>query len=80
MRIVIAIMAVAALMSVVPAQASEGTHSWLHATAGEGTGRVLIAPTAQESGEFYAQVELDLSSVPGLVAAHGVRFMAGPPE
>ena len=64
MRIVIAIMAVAALMSVVPAQASEGTHSWLHATAGEGTGRVVIAPTAQENGEFYAQVELEVEGAP----------------
>src|SRR5256714_12431501 len=33
-----------------------------------------MAATAAEYG-----VELDLSSVPGLVSAHGVRFMAGPP-
>src|SRR2546427_10419929 len=34
-----------------------------------------MAATAAEYG-----VELDLSSVPGLVSAHGVRFAAGPPE
>jgi mannose-6-phosphate isomerase-like protein (cupin superfamily) len=35
---------------------------------------VLLASIAAEYG-----VELDLSSVPGLVSAHGVKFMGGPP-
>jgi mannose-6-phosphate isomerase-like protein (cupin superfamily) len=35
---------------------------------------VLLASIAAEYG-----VELDLSSVPGLMTAHGVKFMGGPP-
>jgi hypothetical protein len=64
MRFVLAIVAIAALISVVPAQASEGTQSWLHAVAGQGQGRVLVAPTAQEHGEFYAQGEVEVEGAP----------------
>src|ERR1700687_2881931 len=37
-------------------------------------GPALLASMAAEYG-----VELDLNSVPGLVSAHGVKFMGGPP-
>jgi hypothetical protein len=64
MRFVLAIVAIAALISVVPAQASEGTQGELHAIAGQGQGRVLVAPTAQEHGEFYAQGEVEIQGAP----------------
>jgi len=64
MRFVLAIVAIAALVSVVPAQASEGTQGGLHAVAGQGQGRVLVAPTAQEHGEFYAQGEVEVEGAP----------------
>jgi hypothetical protein len=64
MRFVLAIVAIAALVSVVPAQASEGTQGGLHAVAGQGQGRVLVAPTAQEHGEFYAQGEVEVQGAP----------------
>jgi hypothetical protein len=64
MRFVLAIVAIAALMTVTPVQASEGTQGWLHAVAGQGQGRVLVAPTAQEHGEFYAQGEVEVHGAP----------------
>ena len=60
MRIGLVIAVIGALMSVMPAQAAEGTQSWLHATAGEGKGRVIIASTPQEHGEFYAQGQVEI--------------------
>ena len=63
-RIGLAIAAIAALISVTPAYAAEGTQSWLHATAGQGQGRVLVASTAQEHGEFYAQGEVEVEGAP----------------
>ncbi len=64
MRFVLAIVAIAALMTVTPVQASEGTQGWLHAVAGQGQGRVLVAPTALEHGEFYAQGEVEVEGAP----------------
>jgi hypothetical protein len=64
MKIGFVIAVVGALMLVTPAQAAEGTHSWLHATAGQGQGRVLVAATAQEHGEFYAQGEVEVEGAP----------------
>jgi hypothetical protein len=63
-RIGLAIAAIAAVISVMPAYAAEGTQSWLHATAGQGQGRVLVASTAQEHGEFYAQGEVEVEGAP----------------
>lgn len=63
-RIGLAIAAIAAVISVMPAYAAEGTQSWLHATAGQGQGRVLVASTAQEQGEFYAQGEVEVEGAP----------------
>jgi hypothetical protein len=63
-RIGLAIAAIAAVISVTPAYAAEGTQSWLHATAGQGQGRVLVASTAQEHGEFYAQGEVEVEGAP----------------
>jgi len=64
MKYGLVIAVVGALISVMPAQAAEGTHSWLHATAGEGQGRVLVAATPQEHGEFYAQGEVEIEGGP----------------
>jgi hypothetical protein len=64
MRFIVAFAAIAALMSVTPVQAAEGTQSWLHASAGEGQGRVLVASTPQEHGEFYAQGEVEVEGAP----------------
>lgn len=47
-----------------PVQGEEGTQSWLHAVSGQGKGRILIAPTAQEHSEFYAQVEVEIEGAP----------------
>jgi hypothetical protein len=55
---------VVASLSVTPALADQGTHSWLHAAAGQGQGRVLVATTAQEHGEFYAQGEVVVELAP----------------
>jgi hypothetical protein len=65
-RIGLAIAAIAAVISVTPAYAAEGTQSWLHATAGQGQGqgRILVASTAQEHGEFYAQGEVEVEGAP----------------
>ena len=63
-RIGLAIAAIAAVISVTPAYAAEGTQSWLHATAGQGQGRVLVASTPQEHGEFYAQGEIEVEGAP----------------
>lgn len=63
-RIGLAIAAIAAVISVMPAYAAEGTQSWLHATAGQGQGRVLVASTRQEQGEFYAQGEVEVEGAP----------------
>jgi hypothetical protein len=60
----LAIAAIAALVSVTPAFAAEGTQSWLSATAGQGQGRVLVAATPQEHGEFYAQGEVEVHGAP----------------
>ena len=64
MRFVLAIVAIAAVVSVMPVEASEGTQGELHAVAGQGQGRVLVAPTAQEHGEFYAQGEVEVEGSP----------------
>jgi hypothetical protein len=64
MKYGIVVAVVGALISVMPAQAAEGTQSWLHAIAGEGQGRVLVAATAQEHGEFYAQGEVEIQGGP----------------
>ena len=63
-KIGLAIAAIAAVTSVMPAYAAEGTQSWLNATAGQGQGRVLVASTAQEHGEFYAQGEVEVEGAP----------------
>lgn len=60
----LAIAAIGVLALAVPVQAEEGTQSWLHAIAGQGKGRILIAPTAQEHGEFYAQVTVEVEGAP----------------
>lgn len=48
----------------VPAAAEQGTQGWLLPLSGQGTGRVIISPTAQEHGEFYAQGEVEVEGVP----------------
>ena len=63
MRIALVVV-IGALISAMPAQAAQGTQSWLHATAGEGQGRVIVASTAQEHGEFYAQGEVEVHGAP----------------
>ena len=63
-RFGLAIAAIAALISVTPAYAAEGTQSWLSATAGQGQGRVLVAATPREHGEFYAQGEVEIEGAP----------------
>jgi hypothetical protein len=64
MRFVLVIAAIAALISVTPAEAAQGTQGWLQATAGQGQGRVLVASTPQEHGEFYAQGEVEIEGAP----------------
>lgn len=63
-RYALTIAAIATLIAVVPAQAAQGTQSWLHATTGQGQGRVVVASTAQEHGEFYAQGEVEVEGAP----------------
>lgn len=43
-----------------PALAEDGSQSWLTAVRGSGKGRVIVAPTAQEHGEFYAQGQVEV--------------------
>ncbi|HMJ39011.1 MAG TPA: hypothetical protein VK606_05620 [Verrucomicrobiae bacterium] len=78
MRIGLAVAAIAALISVTPAQAAQGTQGWLHATAGQGQGRVLVAPTAQEHGEFYAQGEVEVEGAPADTAMIVARALYTP--
>jgi hypothetical protein len=56
--------AAAALALAIPAAAEQGTQGWLLPLSGQGTGRVIISPTAQEHGEFYAQGEVEVEGVP----------------
>src|SRR5438874_8308025 len=56
--------ALIALALAASALAEKGTQSWLKAVTGTGTGRVLISPTSQEHGEFYAQGEVEVEGVP----------------
>jgi hypothetical protein len=62
--IALTVSAVIALVLAVPSSAEDGTQSWLNPVTGSGKGRVLIAPTAQEHGEFYAQGEVEVEGVP----------------
>lgn len=55
---------VALALAASPALAESGTQSWLVAVAGAGKGRVLVAPTAQESDGFYAQVQIEIEGAP----------------
>jgi hypothetical protein len=64
MRIGFVVAVVVASLGVTPVSADRGTDSWLHSTAGQGQGRVLVAPTAQEHGEFYAQGEVEVERAP----------------
>lgn len=61
--------AVAALLVLAPpAMAEQGSQGTLAALAGGGSGRVLIAPTAQEHGEFYAQGEIEIEGATPVTA------------
>jgi hypothetical protein len=52
--------AVAALVVAGVAQADPGLHSTLTAVTGQGTGHVLVAPTAEDQGTFAVQVEVNI--------------------
>jgi len=55
---------IAALALVTTVAAEDGSQGWLHPIVGNGTGRVIVSPTAQEHGEFYAQGEIEVDGVP----------------
>lgn len=68
--------AVAALLVLaLPAVAEQGSQGTLTALAGGGSGRVLIAPTAQEHGEFYAQGEVEIEGATPAVAMAVTRAL-----
>lgn len=59
-----ALLAMAAAFAVVvdsgAAQAETGLHSTLTAVTGQGTGHVLVAPTAEDHGTFAVQIEVNI--------------------
>jgi hypothetical protein len=52
--------AIAALVVAGVAQADPGLHSTLTAVTGQGTGHVLVAPTAEDQGTFAVQVTVNI--------------------
>ena len=52
--------AIAAIVAAGAAQAEPGLHSTLTAITGQGTGQVLVAPTAEDQGTFAVQVEVNV--------------------
>jgi hypothetical protein len=52
--------AIAALVVAGVAQADPGLQSTLTAVTGQGTGHVLVAPTAEDQGTFAVQVEVNV--------------------
>ena len=52
--------AIAALVVAGVAQADPGLQSTLTAVTGQGTGHVLVAPTAEDQGTFAVQVEVNI--------------------
>jgi hypothetical protein len=54
------IAALAAVVMTGAAQADPGLHSTLTAVAGQGTGHVLVAPTAEDQGTFAVQVTVNI--------------------
>lgn len=60
----IALFAMAAAFAVAmnsgAAQADPGLHSTLTAVTGQGTGHVLVAPTAEDHGTFAVEVEVNI--------------------
>ncbi len=65
----------AVLVLALPAVAEQGSQGTLTALAGAGSGRVLIAPTAQEHGEFYAQGEVEIEGAPPATAMAVTRAL-----
>ena len=53
----------AALAFVTSASAEQGSQAWLQPVTGEGTGRVILSPTAQEHGELYVQGQVEVEGV-----------------
>jgi hypothetical protein len=52
--------AIAALVAAGVAQADPGLHSTLTTITGQGTGHVLVAPTAEDQGTFAVQVTVNI--------------------
>jgi hypothetical protein len=61
--------AFASVVAIGAAQAAPGLHGTLSAVTGQGTGHVLVAPTAEDHGTFAVQVEVNIHD-----AAPGVTF------
>jgi hypothetical protein len=52
--------AIAALVATGVAQADPGLHSTLTPITGQGTGHVLVAPTAEDQGTFAVQITVNI--------------------
>jgi hypothetical protein len=52
--------AITALVAAGVAQADPGLHSTLTAVTGQGTGHVLVAPTAEDQGTFAVQITVNI--------------------
>jgi hypothetical protein len=50
----------AAVVTTGAAQADPGLHSTLTAVTGQGTGHVLVAPTAEDQGTFAVQITVNI--------------------
>jgi hypothetical protein len=61
-RLVVGVSAIVALLMLAESHAiaDPGTHSTLTAVTGQGTGRVLVAPTAADQGTFAVEVEVNI--------------------
>jgi hypothetical protein len=67
-----------ALILAMPASAEEGTQSWLTPISGEGMGRVIVSPTAQDV-DFYAQGQVEIEGAPANTTMSVTRALFSDP-